>query len=323
MKRYVARRILSAVVVIWAAFTISFLLLYLLPADPIAIKLDAVEGGGRGGSGSVSMPPEQVAEIMARYGYDRPLIVQYFLALGRMLGGDLGTSITTGIEVRDSLVAALPQTLQLASVALLIGVLVGVLVGVLSNLVAFRWLRQLLQSLPPLAAAIPTFWFGLVLLQVFSFRLGWFPPWGNSGFASVVLPALTLSLPTAAVMAQVLSKSLREVLASPYIETARAKGASRLRVHLRHAFRNAMLPSLTVVGLTVGNLLAGSVVVETVYARDGLGRLTETAVDGQDTPVVLAVVVISAVVFALVNLLVDLLYPVVDPRIRRATTAVA
>jgi peptide/nickel transport system permease protein len=193
---------------------------------------------------------------------------------------------------------------------------------VLSNLTSFRPLRQLLESLPSIGASIPTFWFGLLLLQLFSFRLGWFPAYGGDGIRAVVLPAVTLALPTAAVMAQVLSKSLRDSLSSPYIETAKAKGASRLRIHFRHAFRNGLLPSLTVIGISTGHIFAGSVVVETVFARDGIGRLTQQSVDLQDVPVVLAVVVISAAAFAIVNLVVDLLYPLVDPRIRRAVVAV-
>jgi peptide/nickel transport system permease protein len=316
LRGYVIRRILYALIVVWGTFTVTFFLLYALPSNPVAIKLQEASQGG--GNGSIALSPAQIQTVMAQYGFNKPLVVQYVIDLGRMLTGDLGTSIDTGVPVRTSLAQALPQTLELAAAAFVLGLLLGGSLGVLSNLVPFRWLRQVLQSLPPFAAAVPTFWSGLLLLEIFSFRLGWLPPFGNLGFSSLVLPAITLAIPTAAVVAQVLSKSLRDALASPYIETARAKGASRLRVHFRHAFRNGLIPSLTVVGITAGNLMAGSVIVETVFSRTGIGQLTEQAVNGEDQPVVLAVVVISAAVFAVANLIVDLLYPVIDPRIRRA-----
>lgn len=323
---YVSRRVLYAVIVIWAAFTVTFVLLYMLPSDPVSVMLDRSSaengtGANRGGA-SVALTQQAIESIKERYGYDKSLPVQYLTALQRMVTGDLGTSINTGIPVRTSLANALPQTLRLAVLALVLGVALGIGLGFLSTFVSFHWLRQALQSLPPLAAAIPTFWFGLILLQIFSFRLGWFPAYGNASFRSLVLPAVTLALPTAAVMAQVLSKGLRDALGSPYIDTARAKGASRSRVHVRHAFRNGLLPALTVIGLSMGHIVAGSVIVETVFARDGIGRLTEQAVNLQDMPVVLAVVVISAACYAIVNLIVDLLYPLVDPRIRRAGASV-
>lgn len=320
MSRYVLRRIGYAVIVVWAAFTATFLLLFILPSDPISLALEQGDRAGRAGGGSVLLSEAQVDAIKARYGYDKPVPAQYGIALGRMVTGDLGTSISTGVPVRDSFVRALPETVKLASTALVVSVIAGVALAVASNYSRFRWLRQALQSLPPLGAAIPTFWFGLILLQIFSFRYGLFPPFGNGGIDSLVLPAITLALPVSAVFAQVLSKSLRDVLDQPYIATARAKGASHRRVHFRHALRNAVIPALTVVGITAGNLLAGSVVVETVFARSGIGRLTHAAVNSQDTPTMLAIVVLSAAVFAIVNLLVDLAYLVVDPRIRRVVS---
>ncbi len=177
-------------------------------------------------------------------------------------------------------------------------------------------MRTLLLALPPLGVSLPTFWVGLLLIQFFSFRISIFPALGNEGLASLVLPSVTLAVPVSASIAQVLARGLRTALAEPYVETARAKGASRARVHLRHAFRNATIPALTIVGVIVGNLLAGAVVVETVFSRVGIGRLTVTAVNGQDIPLVQGLVLLAAAVFVATNLVVDLLYPVVDPRIR-------
>jgi peptide/nickel transport system permease protein len=177
------------------------------------------------------------------------------------------------------------------------------------------------MSLPSLAVSLPTFWVGLMLVQLFAFQLRLLPSVGANGVESVVLPAITLGLPTGALVAQVLAKSLSQALDEPYIVTARAKGVGRVAIHFRHALRNATIPALTVLGYVVGNLLAGSVVVETVFNRPGLGRLTVQAVGVQDIPLVQGIVVFAATVFVLANLLVDLLYPVLDPRI--ATGAVA
>ena len=160
------------------------------------------------------------------------------------------------------------------------------------------------------------FWVGLVLVQVFSFRLHLLPALGNKGFASLILPAITLALPTGAVLGQVLAKSLRTQLAEPYTEIVYAKGASRTRVHFGHALRNAAMPALTLAGVVMGQLLAGAVVIETVFSRDGVGRVTAAAVNRQDIPVVQAVIVLAALFFVVINLVVDLLYPLLDPRVR-------
>jgi peptide/nickel transport system permease protein len=208
----------------------------------------------------------------------------------------------------------------------LLAVVLGGGLAVLATYTARRWLRQLLLSLPPLGVSVPTFWVGLLLVETFSFRLHWFPAFGNDGLKGLVLPALTLAVPTGAQVAQVLAKSLLTALDQAYVETARAKGAGRWRVHLRHALRNASLPALTVVGLLVGQLIAGSVVVETVFSRDGLGRVTAAAVTAQDIPLVQGVVVFGALTFVTTNLVIDLVYPLLDPRIvvasdRRAALA--
>ena len=237
--------------------------------------------------------------------------------LGNYLHGDLGRSIQSGAPVTSAIGHALPQTLQLAGLALALAVVCGVALALLAAYTRSRWLRQSLLSLPPLAVSIPSFWVGLMLLQLFSFHWALFPAVGNEGFSSLVLPAITLALPTAAVIAQVLAKSLSTTWQQPYIETARAKGADRLRIVLHHALRNAIIPTLTMVGLIIGSLLAGTVVVETVFSRNGIGRLTATAVTDQDIPLVQGLVMLSAVIFVVVNLAVDLAYPLVDPRIAR------
>ncbi|CAM5713037.1 ABC transporter permease OS=Streptomyces fumanus OX=67302 GN=GCM10018772_19730 PE=3 SV=1 [Streptomyces fumanus] len=205
--------------------------------------------------------------------------------------------------------------MQLTAVALPLAVLGGGALALAATFTRHRKLRNLLLSLPSVGISLPAFWVGLMLIQVLSFRVPLFPAFGNDTAAGLVLPAVTLAVPAAVLVAQVLSRSLLEVLDEPYVGTARAKGAGRARVWFRHALRNASLPALTVVGVLAGQLTANAVVVENVFSRNGLGRITTDAVTVQDIPVVQGVVVFGALVFVLINLLVDLAYPLLDRRI--------
>ncbi|MBF6227699.1 ABC transporter permease [Nocardia abscessus] len=308
MARYLALRALQAIWVLWAAFTLSFVVLYLLPADPVSI---AADGGGSG------TPVDQaaIAELQARYGLDRPLWEQYLTALGHAVRGDLGHSIATGQPVTDAIGDALPATLELAGTALLFAVIGGVALAFAATQTRRPWLRNALAALPSLGVSVPTFWTGLLLLQVFSFQLRLAPAFGGQGFAGTLLPALTLALPIGAVIAQVLAAGLETTWRQPFVDVALAKGGSRWWVRRTHVLRPASVPAFTIAGVLVGNMLAGSVVVETVFARQGVGRLTQTAVLAQDIPVVQGIVLLTSVVFVSVNLAVDLLYPLLDPRI--------
>lgn len=308
MRRYVLWRLAQAVGVLWAAYTLTFLLLDLLPGDPVAAMAGA-------GLNSTQVTPERLAELRAQYGFDKPLLVRYATSLGHALRGDLGNSVATGRPVAGTLADALPQTLQLAGVALPLAVLLGGTLALAATFTTRPRLRRLLLSLPAVGISLPAFWVGLMLVQLFSFRVRLFPAFGNNGPAGLVLPAVTLAVPAAVLVAQVLSKSLLAVLDEPYLQTARAKGAGRARVQFHHALRNASLPALTVVGLLAGQLTGNAVVVENVFSRNGLGRVTTDAVTVRDIPVVQGVVVLGALVFVLVNLLVDLAYPLLDPRI--------
>jgi peptide/nickel transport system permease protein len=308
MNRYVTARLGQALLVLWAAYTVSFVVLYALPGDPVSLMY---------GSESSDVTPEQLDALRAQYGLDQPLPVQYVTRLGALLRGDLGTSVVLHRPVTGLIAEAVPPTAAIALAAFVLALLLGGGLAILATLVRGRGLSNLLLGLPPLGVAIPSFWFALLLVQWFSFANPIFPAVGNKGFASIVLPAVTLAVPTAALIAQMLSRSLRHTLGQPYVDTARAKGAGAARVHFRHALRNASLPALTVVGLVIGELLAGAVVTETVFSRAGIGRLTATSVSAQDIPVVQGIVLFAAAVFVLVNLAVDLLYPLLDPRIVR------
>ncbi|MEU7608255.1 ABC transporter permease [Micromonospora sp. NPDC049204] len=307
------RRMLHAVLVLWAAYTLSFVLLYVLPGDPVAVM-------AAGGGDATTVAAGQLDALRAEHGLDRPLPEQYLDRLTGTVRGDLGTSVQTGEPVARMLLDALPPTLQLAAGALGLGVPLGAAVALLAAYVRRRGLRRLLLSLPGAGISVPTFWVGLVLLQVFSFRWALLPAFGD-GSAAAVLPAITLALPVAALVGQTFARGLGDALAQPYLDTAAAKGAGRARLLLRHAARNAALTPLAVTGVLAGNILAGAVVVETVFSRHGIGRLTATAVAAQDIPVVQGAVILGAACFVLVSLATELLMPVLDPRLRTATGA--
>lgn len=308
MLRYIGLRILLAAGVLWAAYTVAFVVLYLIPGDPVS----AMAAGGMDG-GATSQ--ERIDELREAYGFNDPFIVQYFNHLLAAVQGDLGQSVQTGQPVTSAIGQVMASTVQLSVASLVLAIVCGGGLAVLATYTRASWLRNVLLSLPPVAISLPTFWIGLLLIQVLSFQLGLFPAMGDDGLAALVLPAITLALPVTAMIAQVLARSLQEAALEPYVVTARAKGISRIAVHLRHVLRNATLPALTVVGLVAGNLLAGSVIVETVFSRPGVGQLTVEAVTMQDLPIVLGVVVLGAVVFITANLIVDLILPLADPRV--------
>lgn len=308
LARYLVRRVLLAAGVLWAAFTVSFVVLYLLPGDPVA----TMASGGLDGE---PVSPAQLAELRARYGLDEPFAVQYLHRLGAALTGDFGTSIQNGQDVGAAVAQALPPTLEIAVLGLGFAIVFGGALALVATYTRMRWLRQFLLALPSLAVSLPVFWVGLMLVQIVAFGWRLLPSGGVTGAGSAILPAVTLGITTGALVAQVLAKSLTQALDQPYTTTARAKGADPVAVHLRHALPNAAVPALTVLGYVTGNLLAGTVVVETVFTRPGLGRLTVTAVGAQDIPLVQGIVVFAALVFVLVNLAVDLVYPLLDPRI--------
>ena len=306
MTKYLALRIGQAVLVLWAAFTAGFVLLQLLPGDAVLIKFQNPELG---------LSPDQIAEIRQLYGGDEPSLVRYVHTLFGFLGGDFGYSIDTGTPVIERLAEGLPATAKLATAGFILAVLIAVTIAFASSYSRFAWIRGALLAVPSLFVSVPTFWLGIVLIQVFSFQLNLVPVIGGTEAQQLILPVLTLAVPISAPLAQVLARSLDHVYGQPFVAVVAAKGASRRWILWRHVARNALLPTLTVAGLTFGELIAGAVVTETVFGRNGIGRLTEQAVTAQDSPVMLAIVVLAAAVFVLVNLVVDLLYPVLDPRL--------
>ncbi len=315
MARYLLRRVSQAALVVWAAYTLAFAIVYALPGDPVSVMLSGSAGDG----GFVS--PEAKAQLAAELGLDRPLWEQYGSAVLALLRGDLGTSVSSGLPVSTVIADSIGSTLLLGAVALVIAAVLACTLVLAIALLPGAVLRSLLAAIPPLAASAPTFWIGLVLIQIVSFQLGLLPAIGDRGWQSILLPAITLAIPTAATLAQVMVKSLGTALSEPHIETAHATGARRSVIVIRHAGRSAAVAPVTVLGLLVANTVAGAVVVETVFARRGLGRVTATAVSHQDLPVVLGVVLVAAFAFVIVNLLTDLVVPFIDPRIRLEASA--
>jgi peptide/nickel transport system permease protein len=308
MIRYVAGKVARAAFVVWAAYTLSFVLLYMLPVNAVDLLFNPTE--------QQTVTPQAKEAIAAYYGFNKPPAIQYFDRLWAALHGDLGASVQTGQPVWTAIGGVIWPTVALAICALLVAVLIAFVIAFLASYTRHRWLANLLQSIPPATVSVPVFLIGLILIQVFAFRLGWFPPTGNQGIASLVLPVITLAIPVSGPIAQLLTDSFLRERNSPYVVTAIAKGGTRGWVLVREVFRNASLPALTIAGIILGNLIAGAVIVETVYSRAGLGRLTETAVGAKDIPVIQGVVVVTATVFAVANLVVDLIYPLLDPRLK-------
>ncbi len=310
MVRYLTVRFGQALIVLWAVFTLSFVLLQALPGDAILIKFQNPDLG---------LSADQIAQLRLSYGADTPVLTQYVHAVLSLLKGDFGLSLQSGVPVSELLSENLPSTLLLALLGLIIATLLAFVLAGLSFLTPFSWLRAALQSLPSLFISVPTFWLGIVLIQIFSFQLGWIPVINLGPWQGLILPTLTLALPISAPLAQILMRSIDQVQTQPFVAVARAKGASRAGVLWRHVLGNALLPTLTVAGLLLGELIAGALITETVFGRSGLGQLTQDAVNTQDSSVLQAIVVISASAFVVINLGIDLLYPLLDPRLKNST----
>jgi len=307
MQRSLLRRVGQSVLVLWAAFTLSFLLLQVLPGDAVLIKFQNPDLG---------LSPDQIAEMRLAYGADNPLWQQYFHTLLAMLHGDFGYSVQAGVSVSDLLISNLPATLQLAVLGFALATLLAFALAALSRLPALRLLRSLLKSVPALFISLPTFWLGIALIQLFSFQLRWIPVINPSPLQGLILPVITVAIPISAPLAQILLRSIDQISTQPFVAVARAKGASASRVLWQHVMRNALLPVLNVAGLLLGELIAGALITETVFGLSGIGQLTQQAVNNQDVAVLQAVVMISALAFVLINLLVDVLMPLFDPRLQ-------
>lgn len=305
--RAVVRRLGAGLVVLWVAATAAYLALLAAPGETV----DNIVGDG-------ADTPQIRAEIISEWGLDRPAIVQYLDYLGRLGGGDLGRSYLLQRPVTEVIGEQLAPTLRLAVAAAGLGVLLALLIAVATAGNRRPWLRRLSSGTELLLVSTPSFLIGLLLLSVLSFRFGLFPVSGDQGIAALVLPAVTLALPIAGLLAQVLRDGIDKALDEPFVLTARSRGVRERTVLVRHALRHAVLPAVSLAGWVFGIVIGGTVIVEQVFGRPGLGQVTLSAVTTRDMPVVLAVVTLSAAGYVVVNTTADLAYLLVDPRLRRS-----
>ncbi|GII78542.1 peptide ABC transporter permease [Sphaerisporangium rufum] len=303
MLRFLAGKVTRGVVTLLIAVSAAFFLAR-GTGDPVREMLGDLAG------------PEQVAQLSAQLGLDRPLPVQYAAFVGDLATGDLGTSIRYGTPNLDLILGWLPASLQLAAAAMVLAVLVGIPLGVWAALREGRFADRFASTVALTGQSIPLFWLGLMLILLFAVTLGWLPAGQSTGFSSLILPAVTLSTLPMAQIARLTRSSMSEVLGEAFLDATRARGVARWRVVLVHALRNAALPVITIIGLQTGTLLSGAITVEFVFAWPGLGTLATQAVQMRDFSLIQAIVIFGAVVFVLVNLIVDLLYGILDPRIR-------
>ena len=305
MRSYIARRLFHTLFVLLGVATIAFALLR-LSGDPVALimPLDATDA--------------DIARVRTAFGYDRPVLVQYGDFLARAVRGDFGTSIRHQQPALELVLGRMPATVQLMAAALFVALAIALPLGVFSALYPNSPIDRLGVVMALVGQAIPNFFLGIVLILFFSVQWGMLPSSGRGGIEHLVLPALTLGTASAAFINRLLRSSLREVLTTDYVRTARAKGRSRGAIVVHHALRNAAIPVLTVLGLQIVQLVGGAIVTETVFAYPGAGLLLVQSLANRDIPVVQAFVVVIAVVVAVVNLIVDLLYGWVDPRIGTA-----
>ena len=304
MTRFLVRRLLLAIPVLLGVATLVFALIHMIPGDPVQAMLgDAAS-------------PESVAELRGRLGLDRPLHVQYKAFLVSAARGDLGVSLRTSERVTTAIAARVPATVELALAAMFVAVVIAIPAGIVAAVWSGTALDHAATTLALIGISMPTFWLGPVLALVFSIGLGWLPVSGRGTLAHLVLPAITLGAPLAAVLARMTRASLMDELREPYVTAARARGLSGARVVLKHALRNSLIPIVTVLGLQVGAVLTGAVITETIFAWPGVGRLLIQSIGFRDYPLVQGCILLIAVTYVSVNLLTDVAYASLDPRIR-------
>ena len=312
MTGYIIRRILSALVVIWAVTTLVFFLLRAVPGDPFAAMLADVD-------------PAAAVQLRAKWGFDRPVHIQYVLWLGRLLQGDMGNSIYgSNVAVSRIIREALPRTLSLASLSGIISLTLALSAGIISAIKRHSILDHTVTIAAFLGLSMPDFWLGILLIILFAVKLHWLPAIGykplSEGFwpwfSHLILPAVAAGTPFSAIVARMTRSAMLEVMQTDYIKVARAKGLDEKGIIVGHALRNALIPVITVMGIAFALLMSGTMIVENVFAIKGLGRVLTQGILNRDYPLVQGEIIVVSVLFVFSNLLVDVLYTVIDPRIR-------
>ena len=307
MNNYVIQRLAQVVPTIIGVTFFVFLTMSLLPGDPVRIAIER---------GMVHATDEQIEQQRQRLGLDRPFIVQYGLWMGRVVQGDLGISFHTGRRVRDLVANNIMATVELGLVSIIFAIVTGVPLGVFSALRRGTWWDTGATIIAVAGVSIPNFWLGLLLIWFFGLTLGWLPSFGLGTWQHLVLPAVTLGTGSMAIIARLTRSSLVEILQQDYITTAHAKGLRKRTVAYKHALGNALIPVVTIIALSLGTMLSGTIIVENVFGRPGLGRLAVEGLIDRDYPIVQATVLVLGLTVVVANLLADLTYAVIDPRIR-------
>jgi peptide/nickel transport system permease protein len=306
----ILRRLLLAVPVLLGVSIVTFASLHLIPGNPAQTLLFGTDAS-----------PQQVAALTQQLGLDRPMVIQYFEYLGRLLHGNLGESYINQVPVATEIAQRLPSTIQLAAAALVVALVIGVPAGLVAGTRPGGWLDRIATSGAVLGVAIPYFWLALVLVLIFSVKLGLVPSLGTGGFDSIILPAIALGWGFAAMIARLLRAGLIDAYAQPYVTAAQARGLSAGRILATTVFRNACGPMVAALGLQLGQLLAGAVAIEVIFGRAGLGSLLFNAISSKDIPTVQGGVLFIAVIYVALNLLVDVLKAIIDPRTRRTASS--
>jgi ABC-type dipeptide/oligopeptide/nickel transport system permease component len=304
MVAYFTRRLLLTIPVLFGIATLVFALVHLVPGDPAVSML------GEGATG------EDIAALRTRLGLDQPLLVQYGHYLTGVVRGDLGTSFRLNTPVARAILTTIPRTMQLAVASMLVATIFAIPLGMIAAIFKGRWPDQTAMTFAVMGLSLPAFWVGPMLAWGFAVGLGWLPVSGYGRWSHLVLPSLTLGLSLAAILARMTRTTLLDELRELYVLAARARGASRIRAVVRHAFRNSLIPIVTIVGLQFGAVLTGSIITETIFAWPGVGRLLITAINTRDYPLVQGCILWIAVIYVGVNLVTDLMYGWLDPRIR-------
>ncbi|WP_240420892.1 ABC transporter permease [Paenibacillus periandrae] len=305
MLKAVIVRFLTSLMVIFGSLVLVFVIVYLLPGDPTDRMLDP------------SATPEMVAQLRHQLGVDRPFYVQFTEYMGRMVRGDFGKSLMNDEPVLPKIMLNFPSTLKLAAASAIVAVVLGIGLGVLSAVHRGGWIDMTARIVGLFGISMPTFWSGILLILIFSVHFNWFPSIGSDGWRTLVLPAFAKGIVGAGFIVRLVRNSMLEVINEHFIVTLRAKGVPEKLVMYRHALRNALIPAVTMIGVLSGELLAGAVVIETVFSRQGIGRVISEALMAKDLPVIQGVIFFTAIIYVLVNLLVDISYSFIDPRVRR------
>lgn len=304
MYRYIIKRLIMLIPIIMITSFLVFFIINLAPGDVTA----QLTGG--------EATPEEIAALRESLGLNDPFLVRYIRYFGGLLRGDLGTSYITGESVFDSYMEKLPATLQLASAAVILSVVISIPLGVVSAVHRGSIRDNIGMIGALLGISMPNFWFGLLLIIVFSLHLGWFPSGGSGGIEYIILPAITVGIDLTAMLTRTTRSSMLDVIRQDYLRTARSKGVPEKIVIRKHALRNALIPIITVVGTQLGSCLGGSIITETVFAWPGVGRLILDSVNSRDVPMVTGCIILKTITISIILLIVDLLYAAVDPRIK-------